>query len=204
MNSLKTIVVGSLEVNCYVLFSGKDALIIDPGADAEIIKSFLGKNNLSAEFIIHTHGHFDHIGADNEFEIPIYIHSLDRGCLLDSSKNLSMFVEGKNFSVKSKILTLRDKDKISCGDINLEVIHTPGHTKGGVCLLWEGQKCIFTGDTLFYEGVGRADFPGASFDELISSIKEKLFVLDDDFICYPGHGSKTSIGYEKKNNPFLR
>lgn len=204
MNKIKKIVVGELEVNCYILSSGNNALIIDPGADAGIIKKYLRENNLSVQFIIHTHGHFDHIGADNEFQVPVYIHEKDKSCLVESDKNLSAFVQGYDLIISSEVLILNDNDKIELADIVLEVISTPGHTKGGICLLWRNKKCIFTGDTLFYESIGRTDFSGASSGELIDSIKKKLFVLDDGIVCYPGHGQETTIGHEKKHNPFLK
>ncbi|MEW5758435.1 MAG: MBL fold metallo-hydrolase [Candidatus Omnitrophota bacterium] len=203
MNNLKTIVVGNLGVNCYILFSNGQALIIDPGGDFGLIQNFLTKNNLVVKFIVHTHGHFDHIGADNKFNVPVYIHRLDVECLTDSSKNLSNFVVGNDLKIKSPVVAVDDGEKIYLDEIILKVIHTPGHTKGGICLLWEEAKCIFTGDTLFYEGIGRTDFPGASHEELINSIEKKLFILEDNIICYPGHGPKTTIGHEKKNNPFL-
>lgn len=203
MNKLKIITVGSLDVNCYVLSSGQDALIIDPGAEASIIKSYLDKEKLTAKFIVHTHGHFDHIGADGEFNLPVYIHQSDKDALKDPNKNLS-FIAGDSFEIHSELVILEDGDEVKLNDITLKVIHTPGHTKGGICLLWEKEKCIFTGDTLFCQGVGRTDFPGASHKELIDSIKKKLLVLSDSFVCYPGHGPKTTIGYEKKNNSFLK
>ncbi|MDD4980390.1 MAG: MBL fold metallo-hydrolase [Candidatus Omnitrophica bacterium] len=203
---LETLCLGPMEVNCYILAPAPDsrAIIIDPGFEKEKIERVLKKYNLQAEFIINTHGHFDHIGCDGEFGIPVYIHRQDAALLKDPKRNLSAFFMS-SFSLKSEIRILEDKQKLELGQMQLEVIHTPGHTPGGIALLMKKpeEKILFTGDTLFCGGIGRTDFPGADENLLIRSIKEKLLKLSDDTVIYPGHGASSTIGEEKKNNPFL-
>ncbi len=203
---LETICVGSMQVNCYILAENTDsqAIIIDPGSEDNKIKHVLKKHKLKPAFIINTHGHIDHIGCDDAFEVPIYIHRQDLALLKNPQLNLSTFLVSP-FSVKSKIKVLEDKEKIELGQICLEVLHTPGHTPGGICLLMRrpSDKILFSGDTLFYHGIGRTDFPGADEGLLIKSIEEKLLNLADDTIVYPGHGPSSTIGEEKKNNPFF-
>ncbi len=203
---LETIPVGSLEVNCYILASGpgSQAIIIDPGAEAQKIKQALNKHKLKAAFIINTHGHFDHIGCDDKFDVPVYIHQKDAELLNDPKQNLSAFFIAA-YAVKSKIIPLEEKQVIELEKIRLEVIHTPGHTPGGICLLLDKPESgiLFSGDTLFCQGVGRTDYAGASETVLLKSIREKLFILPDDTIIYPGHGPASTIGREKKENPFL-
>ena len=200
---IKTLIVGNMFTNCYIVYDkmkGK-AFIIDPGAEADNIKKYLDSNKLNVEFIIHTHGHIDHIIADAQFEIPIYIHKLDREYLLNSEFNLSSFLDSPFKLANKDIRALNDGDKVEFIDSTLKIIHTPGHTPGGICILL--NKALFSGDTLFAEGIGRTDFPGASHELLVDSIKEKLLKLPDDVVVYPGHGEPTTIGREKKTNPFL-
>ncbi|MCM8780637.1 MAG: MBL fold metallo-hydrolase [Candidatus Omnitrophica bacterium] len=204
---LESICVGAFQVNCYVLASGKEssAIIIDPGDEKRKIEQILNKYKLNPIFIINTHGHIDHIGCDNEFGIPIYIHRDEIPLLKDASLNLSNFLS-RSFKVKSHLIRpLNDKEIIELEGIRLEVIHTPGHTPGAMCLLMKSpkNKILFTGDTLFFHSIGRTDFPGADERFLIRSIKDKLFNLADDTLIYPGHGPPSTIGEEKRNNPFL-
>jgi len=203
---LETICVGPMQVNCYVLAQEAyaEAIIIDPGDEDNKIKRVLKKHNLRPAFIINTHGHIDHIGCDDKFDAPIYIHKNDLALLKDPQLNLSAFFAAP-FSIESKINALEDKQKVELGNIQLEVIHTPGHTPGGICLLMHkpNNKILFTGDSLFCNSIGRTDFPGADGELLIRSIKEKLFSLADDTLVYPGHGPATTMGEEKMNNPFL-
>ena len=194
--------VGELEVNCYILSSEKtkNAILVDPGDDYPKIKAFLEKQKLMPRFILHTHGHFDHIGADNEFGLPVYAHRLDAELLQSPKKNLSDSFSS-SFQVNAEIHILEDKETVSLDELSLEVIHTPGHTPGGICL--KSGNVIFTGDTLFAGGIGRTDFPGASEERLIQSIEERLMVFPDETLIYPGHGPSSTIGRERKRNPFL-
>jgi glyoxylase-like metal-dependent hydrolase (beta-lactamase superfamily II) len=202
----ETICVGPMEVNCYILASSSDseAIIIDPGAQDNKIRRILDKYRLKPAFIINTHGHIDHIGCDDKFGVPVYIHQQDASLLKDPKLNLSDFFMSP-YSTKSNIKTLEDKEDIKLDEIELEVIHTPGHTPGGICLLMKKpeDKILFSGDTLFFHGIGRTDFPAADEGALIKSIKDKLLTLADDTVVYPGHGPASTIGEEKSNNPFL-
>jgi len=203
---IETIVVGPFEVNCYIIASENDsqAIIIDPGEEEDKIKQVLSKYKLKPAFIINTHGHIDHIGCDDKFGVPVYIHHQDLRLLRDPRLNLSSLLTS-SFSVKSEIRTLEDKENVELGQIQLEVMHVPGHTPGGIALLMKKPQnnILFTGDTLFYQGIGRTDFPGADERLLIKSIKEKLLNLSDDTVIYPGHGPSSTIGEEKRKNPFL-
>jgi hydroxyacylglutathione hydrolase len=196
------IYIESVDTNCYIFGSSKtrDAVIIDPGAEAEKIKAFIKRENLSPKCIINTHGHIDHIGANFELGLPVYIHGKDANFLTNPLLNLAPFYGKLKGSPKASRI-LKEGDEIDVSGIKLEVIHTPGHTPGGISLYHDGV--IFTGDTLFAQSIGRTDLPYGSANDITRSIKEKLFRLDDSTIVYPGHGDQTSIGFEKRNNPWL-
>lgn len=199
---LKVVTVGQMEANCYILGCKEtaQAIIIDPGDDYLRITNTLEESDLEAKLIINTHGHIDHIGANDKFGLPIWIHELDADYLIDPGKNLSELF-GRPYTSPPATRLLKGGDKIKLDQISLEVIHTPGHTPGGICLKTDG--IIFTGDTLLCGGIGRTDFPYASEEELIKSIKEKILGLDDGVIVYPGHGPSSSIDKERRENPFL-
>jgi glyoxylase-like metal-dependent hydrolase (beta-lactamase superfamily II) len=199
---IKRFIVGPLGVNAYLVAdaAAKEACLIDPGDDAGKIKDFITENGFDLKFIINTHGHGDHIGANGSFKVPIYIHSLDKDFLTDPSLNLSrMFF----FSIKSPPAAklLYDGDVIRLGSLEFKVIHTPGHTPGSITLILGG--IAFTGDTLFRSSVGRTDFDYGSEEALFESIKTKLMALSDNTVVYPGHGEPSTIGEERANNPFL-
>ncbi len=199
---LETITVGPVEVNCYILGCNRtlEAVIIDPGAEDGRIRESINKNNLSAKYIINTHGHADHIGANGRFDLPVMIHKLDTSFLSNPVKNLSAIL-GMAISSPPPSRGLEDGDKLYVGDLLLDVIHTPGHTPGSVSIRCE--DLVFTGDALFNEGIGRTDFPYSSEKDLLKSIRKKLLVLPDSTKVYPGHGAATTIGHEKTHNPFL-
>ena len=203
---LETVNVGPMQVNCYILAcaEGKQAIIIDPGDQAHKIKAVLDKYKLTPAMIINTHGHYDHIGSDDEFGVDVYVHKQDLAMLEDARKNLSASF-AVPYEVKSGIKTLEDKEIIKLECLELEVLHLPGHTPGGIGLLMKKPQTdiVFTGDTLFYHGVGRYDLPGGSEQILDKSIREKLFILPAETRVYPGHGPATTIGKEKNNNPFI-
>lgn len=202
---LERVVVGGYQVNCYILAvaEGAGAIIIDPGSDEKKIRKYLDKYRLIPELVINTHGHFDHIGSDDGFGVPVLCHGDDMPLLKDPDLNLSCFLDGKT-RVKTAIRPVSDQEIISASGIELKVLHTPGHSAGGMCLLLVKPQggVLFSGDTLFYRGVGRTDFPGADTDALLRSIREKIFVLPDETIVYPGHGPSTTVGQEKKSNPY--
>jgi len=199
---LETVTVGPVEMNCYILGCAKtlEAVIIDPGAEDGEIKGRLSSKRLSARYIINTHGHADHIGANGRFGLPVMIHRSDVPFLSNPEKNLSAIL-GMTISSPPANRALEDGDKLYVGDLLLEVIHTPGHTPGSISVKCE--DLVFTGDALFNEGIGRTDFPYSSEKDLLRSIREKLLVLPDSTKVYPGHGAATTIGYEKTHNPFL-
>jgi len=203
---LKILIVGELQTNCYILGDEKtkQGVVIDPGGDFEIIEEHLKKLRLKLKYIVLTHGHVDHIGALAQLKkttrAEILIHSKDSAMLYDPNQNLSTFSGDKIIATKADKL-LKEGDIIQCGGIMLEVLHTPGHTPGSISLLTD--KMIFTGDALFCGSIGRTDFPGSSYQKLISSIKDKILTKEDDLIIYPGHGPSSTVGEEKRNNPFL-
>jgi glyoxylase-like metal-dependent hydrolase (beta-lactamase superfamily II) len=199
---VQNFVVGPIETNCYVISdpSTGEACLIDPGADPKIIKDYISKSGLDLKFIINTHGHGDHIAANGAFDVPIYIHSLDSDFLTNPGLNLSkMFMFGITSPKASKLL--KDGDVLKLGGLELEILHTPGHTPGSVSVKSGGT--VFTGDALFAGGIGRTDFAYGDTDLLMRSIAEKLFSLDDSTRIYPGHGPESTIGVEKSSNPFF-
>lgn len=199
---LKLLTVGELQVNCYILAdeNTREAIIIDPGAEPQTIKKCISRNNVKPLFIVNTHGHADHIGANKFLNLPVWIHRLDKDFLIDPNKNLSSAFGVEVTSPEAANL-IKDGDEIKAGGIKLLVIHTPGHTPGGISL--KTDNMIFTGDALFCEGIGRTDFPYASEKELLESIAQRILTLPNDTIIYPGHGPVSTVGHEKKNNPFL-
>jgi hydroxyacylglutathione hydrolase len=204
---VKKLVVGDLQTNCYVLGDekSKEGVVIDPGGDPEEIEKVIEKEKLNIKYIILTHGHADHIAALTELKkrtnALILIHPADADMLVDPTYNLSSFT-GENLICPEADRLLDEGDKVEVGAFELEVLHTPGHSPGGISLLADGM--IFTGDALFYQGIGRTDLPGASHSELLHSIKTKILTKPDDTVIYPGHGPDTTVGEEKKHNPWVR
>lgn len=198
----KKIVVGAMKANCYIFGDSetREGFIIDPGGDPDKIKAIINRYHLDIKSIINTHGHIDHISANRYFNLPIWIHKEDANFLQDSDKNLSSLL---GFDLKSPQATklLEEGEVLKIGKLSLEVIHTPGHTPGSICLKSDG--ILFSGDLLFAGGIGRSNFPYGSEKELFQSLKKKVLVYDDDTVVYPGHGPTTTIGMEKKSNPFL-
>ncbi len=198
---------GALGTNCYIVVdeTSKRALVVDPGGEGERVLEIVKKEELVLDKVILTHGHADHIGGVQTIidEIPcdVYIAKGDEPFLTDGDLNLSAFM-GQSITVKKKPVLIQENDIITCGDISFKVIETPGHTPGGVCFY--GHGIVLAGDTLFQGSVGRTDFPQGSMQQLITGIKEKLFVLPDETVVYPGHGPETTIGEEKRGNPFIR
>jgi len=206
---LKRFVVGELNTNCYLIAceESKKAVVIDPGGEEAVdsILNILQKNNFDLKYIINTHGHIDHIIGNNllklKTEALLLIHRLDANMLVDGNKNISFFM-GKEICSPHADKLLEAGDEICLGTLKLKVIHTPGHTLGGISLVL--NNIVFTGDTLFAGGIGRSDLPGGSYQDLIKSIKGKLLVLGDDKIIYPGHGPDSTIGEERRTNLYLK
>jgi glyoxylase-like metal-dependent hydrolase (beta-lactamase superfamily II) len=204
---IRKLEVGPIMANCYIVGceETKQAAVIDPGDDADRILMTLAEAELKAKYLINTHGHFDHVGANKRMKdatgAQIAVHPDDEPMLSDLSKHAAMFGL-KTENSPSADIHLKDGETITFGNITFEVIHTPGHSPGGICLYTPGH--LFVGDTLFMGSIGRTDLPGGDYDTLISSIKTKLLNLDEKTIVYPGHGPETSIANEKRMNPFLR
>ena len=204
---IKNIVVGPLEVNCYILGyeEAKEAAIIDPGDNADEIIKIIESEELKPKYIINTHAHFDHIGGVKEiqdyFKIDFILHKEDLFLIENASEQATAFGL-KPISKPEVNRYVNNDEKISLGNKSITVIHTPGHSPGCVCYYVDNN--VFVGDTLFAGSIGRTDLPGGSYETLISSVKEKLFPLGDSTIVYPGHGPSTTIQSEKEHNPFLK
>ncbi|AWW25346.1 MBL fold metallo-hydrolase [Acetobacterium carbinolicum] len=198
---------GQMGTNCYVVWDEKtlEAAVIDPGFEDQRISDIINENKLKVNYILLTHGHFDHLGGVNQIKkltgAKVLIHENDADCLIDPRRNLSVLA-GMSMILEPADGFLNENETITLGNIAFRVIHTPGHSKGGICLLAEDQ--LFAGDTLFNTSIGRTDFADGDLNELLNGIKSKLFVLDDATTVLPGHGENTTIGYEKTNNPFLK
>lgn len=196
-------VVGLLGANCYIIRNREYAIVIDPGGNPELIYPEIGNRQLL--YIINTHGHYDHIGANNDlkarYDTRLVCHRVEYEVLLNPTLNLSEMVELPFISVVPDVL-VNDGDILEIPGSTLEVLHTPGHTNGSISI--KLGKALFSGDTLFFRSIGRTDLPMGSFNELEKSIKEKLYILPDDTMVYTGHGENTTIGEEKKYNEFVK
>jgi hydroxyacylglutathione hydrolase len=205
----KSIVVGPLQCNCMLLACERtgEAVLIDPGDEPQKILKALGEPNLKIKYLLHTHAHFDHFGATKAVKASsggiVTLHKADEPLWNALTKQGQMF----GFEFEEPVTVekfVEDGEVLAFGDHRLEVIHTPGHSPGSLCFkLQDGKETIYSGDTLFYRSIGRADLWGGDGRQLLRSIRERLFVLEDDLKVYPGHGPSTLIGEEKRQNPFL-
>ncbi len=199
---------GALQANTYLAVDEKtnEGFIVDPGGYNKILTKEVRDNDVNIKYIILTHGHSDHICGVNEHkaEFPdakIVAYKDEEAMLENPNLNQSPGF-GVPYSTKADIL-VSDGDELKVGDVTLKFIHTPGHTEGGMCIYVKEAKALFSGDTLFRQSIGRTDFPGGSYKEIMDSIRKKLFLLPDDTNVFPGHMGTTSIGFEKENNPFV-
>jgi glyoxylase-like metal-dependent hydrolase (beta-lactamase superfamily II) len=202
---LNRIPAGVYAANCYILKDDatNECAIIDPGGDAEDLISYIEDINAKVKFILLTHGHADHTGAVGKlmevYKIPAHIHVQD-GEFINNGEFMfgPLKYKGENITLH---MDIEDNKTYKLGSMDIKCIETPGHSPGGVCFLVEDK--LFTGDTLFLRSIGRTDLSGGNFNTLIDSIKNKVLVLDENITIYPGHGPKSSIKYERDNNPFL-
>ena len=205
---LEKLEVGAFASNCYIVASEKtkEGMLVDAGDDPDRIMKRLQAHGVKLLFIVLTHGHLDHVGAVRKIReatgAKLAAHADER--LAGASERLMV---SSQFGVKLDVppppdMLLHGGDNIKVGDLTFKVLHTPGHSPGGICLA--GHGVVFTGDTLFNYGIGRSDFPGGNLHQLMDSIHTKLLTLPDDTVAYPGHGPETTIGEERQGNPFLR
>ena len=201
--------VGPLQCNCSVIGdeTTREAMVIDPGDDVEDVLELLRKHRLTVRQIVITHAHIDHVGGAMKLRAatgaPILLNQNDQALLkmLDEQAAwIGMASPGKVDIDQS----LGQGDKVKAGSLSAEVLHTPGHTEGSICLYFAPERKLIAGDTLFAGSIGRTDLPGGSFDKIISSIHEKVLALPDETVVVPGHGPLTTIGEERESNPFLR
>lgn len=197
---------GDWGTNCYIVACSetKQAAVIDPGQPDAWIKRVLREENLTPRLVILTHGHLDHIGGVEWVKgftgAPVLIHPADAAMLPDPALNGSLFF-GERVVAPPADRLLNEGETVAVGNLRLQVLHTPGHTPGGICLYTAGH--VIAGDTLFAGSIGRTDLPGGNYETLIRSIKQKLLPLPPETVVYPGHGETTSVGDEAQYNPFL-
>jgi hydroxyacylglutathione hydrolase len=204
--------VGALTANCYLVLcpSARRCLVLDPGAEPERILAQLRTLEASVSAILHTHGHFDHIGATEAVlaglpePVPVLAHPAD-GYLYESQARMAgaMFGYPLPETLKRPDGSLADGEEVVVGEVRLRVLHTPGHSPGSISLIC-GADCVFSGDTLFRRGIGRSDLPGGDEEALYASISDRLYPLPESLTVYPGHGPTTTIGEERRANPFVQ
>lgn len=204
----KQIPLGPLQTNCYILFNDqKDCLVIDPGSEGDRLVSYLQQGSFNPLAVLLTHAHFDHIGAVNpirsKWRIPVYLHQEEQEWLGNPALNGSARHPMEPISIDGPDMLFEKESELEIGPFKLSVLHTPGHSPGGVSLYLREEDTVFSGDALFNEGIGRTDLVGGHHDTLIESIHGKLFHLPERTTVLPGHGFATSIEHEKENNPFV-
>ena len=205
--TLKTLVLGMVQTNCYIVSNdeSKEAIVFDPADNVDRIEQYLKANDLVCKGILLTHGHFDHILAAAELaastKAPIHAHEAEEKLLEDPHLNASSQIRRECALIPDVLL--KDDQNLVLAGFTIRVIHTPGHTAGGVCYYFPGQGTLISGDTLFLESIGRTDLPTGNSRLLVDSINTKLMLLEDQVKVYPGHGRPTTIGYERDNNVYL-
>jgi hydroxyacylglutathione hydrolase len=208
---IDTLILGDFETNCYCLRASEnmqDCVIIDTGLEETELLNFLEEKQLNPVALVLTHGHIDHIAGLSALrrkfaDVKVYIHKLDAELLSDPMSNLS-FMSGSRFTTRPADFTVEEGDIIEQAGIRLQVLHTPGHTPGGISLYCPEDSVVFSGDALFADSIGRTDFPGGSMSQLTRGIKEKLLTLPEETKVLPGHGPSTTIAREKTHNQYLQ
>ena len=203
-----SLMLGSLATNCYLLKLGDGkCVIVDIGEGAPVLLRRLETEKLTPCAILLTHGHFDHIAGVEQvrekFQIPVYLHALDVPMLSDRNANLAYWISDSPFQAVQAWQTVADGQTLTIAQKDFTLIHTPGHTPGGCCYYIASEHVLISGDTLFQQSIGRTDFPGGSMSDLVRAVKEKLMILPEDTVVYPGHMGTTTIADEKRMNPFL-
>lgn len=205
---IERLVLGDVRTNCYLLINEKtlETIIVDPADRADVIIRKAVDEGLNLKAVFLTHGHGDHILAvsdlKRDFGLKVYASEAEKELLLDPEQNLSRALFGVAVTVKPDVL-LEDGQEFEEAGMRFQMLLTPGHTPGGCCYYQPEEKVLFSGDTLFSGSIGRTDFPGGNLSTLVRSVKEKLLVLPEDVKVYPGHEEMTSIGQEKKYNPYM-
>ncbi len=204
---LDVMIVTPLNENCYLLHDGNEGVMFDPGGDFNLIKEYLDETGIKVKLILNTHGHFDHIGAVTELKefsgAEFWMHEDDMELLPQGAASAVNFGV-QDFVVPTVDKYITDGQVVNFKGTDIHVLHTPGHSRGSVCFYIPSESLLISGDTLFFESVGRSDFPTSNPRDIVRSIKDKIYTLPDETVVCPGHACSTKVGYEKQFNPFVK